>query len=212
MIGISPRQTRILGGLLLAYGTLGVLVIVGALALVAPAIARVERLVDAAVATTNSASRAATAAADAFDGFRQSMERARTSASDAAAVSREAAATSSSLADAMDISIFGAQPLLGLSDDFRATSDQLQGLAVDLDEIGLALVASDDDLVRVESSLRTLAADLSELRGRIGAQSGEPSVALNLLFYAFLAWQALPALASLVVGVVLLRRSDPVAP
>jgi hypothetical protein len=209
---IAPRQTRILGALLIAYGTLGVLVIVGALAIGAPAIARVERLVDAAVATTNSASRAANAAADAFDGFGQSMERARTSASDAAAVSREAAATSSSLADAMDISIFGAQPLLGLSDDFRATSDQLQGLAVDLDEIGLALVASDDDLVRVESSLRLLAADLFELRGRIGAQSAEPSIALNLLFYAFLAWQALPALASLMVGVVLLRRSDPAAP
>jgi hypothetical protein len=153
----------------------------------------------------SSASRVAATAADAFDGFGQSMEQASSSASDAASLSREAAATSADLADAMSISIFGARPLIGLADDFSATSQQLQGLAVDLDGIGAALTGSDDDLARVERRLRSLAADLSELRDRIGTQADQPAISIGLLFYGFLLWQAIPVVASLAAGVMLVR-------
>jgi hypothetical protein len=143
-------------------------------------------------------------AADAFDGFGASMAQARASASDAASLSRDAAATSAGLAEAMSISIFGAQPLIGLADDFTATSQQLQGLAVDLDGIAAAISSSPADLARVEVSLRTLAGDLADLRARI-RQADEPAVPFSLLFFAFLLWQAVPAAASLAAGVSLLR-------
>lgn len=205
MTRFTHRQTRIAGLALVAYGLLGLLVIAGALAIGGPAIGRVEGMIASAVSTMSSASRVATTAADAFDGFGQSMEQARSSASDAASLSREAAATSADLADAMSISIFGTRPLIGLADDFSATSQQLQGLAVDLDAIGLALSTSDDDLARVERRLRSLAADLSELRDQIGAQADDPIVSITLVFYGFLVWQAIPVVASFAAGVMLLR-------
>jgi hypothetical protein len=133
------------------------------------------------------------------------MEQARSSATDAASLSREAAATSADLANAMSISIFGAQPLIGLADDFSAMSGHLQGLAVDLDGISAALTGSDDDLARVGRRLRSLAADLSDLRDRVEARTDEPLIPLSLLFYGFLLWQALLVVASLAVGVILLR-------
>ena len=205
MIRFTERQTRILGLVLVAYGLLGLLVLVGALAFGGPAIGRVDEMVTSAASTMRSASRAATTAADAFDGFGASMEQARASASDAASLSRDAAATSAALADAMSVSIFGARPLIGLADEFTATSQQLQGLAVNLDGIGTAISASDDDLARVELSLRSLAADLAELRMGIRAGADEPPVSFSLLFYAFLLWQAMLVVASLAVGVMLLR-------
>ena len=201
----SARQTRILGVVLVAYGSLGLLVIVGALAFGAPAIGRVDEMLASATSTLQSASRAARQAADAFEGFGASMEQARASASDAASLSRDAAATSASLAEGMSVSIFGARPLSGLADEFTATSEQLQGLAADLDGIGTAISASDDDLARVELSLRSLAADLTELRMGIRAQGHEPPIPLILLFFGFLIWQAIPVAASLAVGVMLLR-------
>jgi hypothetical protein len=190
---------------LVVYGLLGLLVLAGALAVGAPAIGRVEEMATSAASTMQSASRAATTAADAFDGFGASMEQARASASDAASLSRDAAATSAALADAMSVSIFGARPLIGLADEFTATSQQLQRLAVNLDGIGAALTGSDDDLARVELSLRSLAADLAELRMGIRAQADEPPISFSLLFYAFLVWQAMLVVASLAVGVMLLR-------
>lgn len=205
MISFSPRQTRILGFVLVAYGALGVLVIAGALAIGAPAIGRVEGMIASAVSTMSAASRVATTAADSFDGLGASMEQARSSATDAASLSREAAATSADLANAMSISIFGAQPLIGLADDFSAMSGQLQGLAVDLDGIGAALTGSDDDLARVGNRLRSLASNLSDLRDRVEARAEEPLIPFSLLFYGFLLWQALLVMASLAVGVILLR-------
>jgi ABC-type transporter Mla subunit MlaD len=184
---------------------LGLLVIAGALAIGRPAIGQVDEMLASAASTMQSASRAATTAADAFDGFGASMEQARASATDAARLSRDAAATSAALADAMSVSIFGARPLMGLADEFTATSQQLQGMAVNLDGIGTAISASDADLGRVELSLRSLARDLAELRTGIRTPSEEPLVSLNLLFYAFLLWQALLVVPSLAVGVILLR-------
>jgi hypothetical protein len=201
----TQRETRVLGGVLVAYGVLGLLVIAGALAIGRPAIGRVDEMLASAASTMQSASRAATTAADAFDGFGASMEQARASATDAARLSRDAAATSAALADAMSVSIFGARPLMGLADEFTATSQQLQGMAVNLDGIGTAISASDADLGRVELSLRSLARDLAELRTGIRTPSEEPLVSLNLLFYAFLLWQALLVVPSLAVGVILLR-------
>jgi hypothetical protein len=201
----TPRQTRILGGALVAYGLHGLLVIAGALAIGAPAIGRVEGMIASAVSTMSAASRVATTAADSFDGLGSSMEQARSSATDAASLSREAAATSADLANAMSVSIFGAQPLISLADDFSAMSGQLQGLAVDLDGISAALTGSDDDLARVGRRLRSLAADLSDLRDRVEARTDEPLIPLSLLFYGFLLWQALLVVASLAVGVILLR-------
>ena len=205
MIKFTARQTRILGLVLVAYGVLGLLVVAGALAIGAPAIGRIEGMIGSAVSTISAASRVATTAADSFDGLGASMEQARASATDAASLSRAAAATSADLADAMSLSIFGAQPLIGLADDFSATSQQLQGLAVDLDGIGTALTGSDDDLARVGRRLRSLAVDLSDLRDRVEGRADEPLIPLSLLFYGFLLWQAMLVVASLAVGVFLLR-------
>jgi hypothetical protein len=198
--------TSQLGLLLIAYGLLGVVVIVGSVAALAPAADRVDEAISAVAGTTNSASRAARAAANALDRFGETMELAGESAADAADLSRSAATTSDSLADAMSISILGAQPLIDLADNFRVNSIQLEGLARELDEIGEALSTSDVDLALTKATLRNLAANLSRLGGRIGIRSGEPTGALPLLLVLFLTWVAIQVLASFVAGVALLRR------
>jgi hypothetical protein len=199
------HRMRFLGIGLIAYGALGMAIIGLALVLGGPAIARADRLASSATRTLNAATDAADAAADAFVGFDASLVRAQASTADAADLSREASATLNQMAAAMSLSIFGAQPLLPLADDMRTSSDQLSRLGGDLDEVGAALGTNRGDIDLVGRRARVLADELELLNGRLAGQAEAGTFPLTALFYGFLAWQLLPALASAAAGVWLLR-------
>ena len=195
---------RTLGIALLAYGVAGMVLIGLALVIGGPSLGRAERLAGSVNQTLVAATNAAEAAATAFSGFDASLGDAEAATSDAAQLSRDASATLEAMAVTMSLSIFGAQPLLPLADDFQVSADQLGALGGDLDRIGSALVENRDDVAEVGIELQVLADELHQLSGEVSRQLDTGST-LTPLFYGFLVWQLLPALGAVAAGIWLLR-------
>ena len=197
---ISRRTT---GRLLIAYGVVGfALVVVGGIVGLDLA-GRVEGLTGTATATLTAAARATDAAADAFVDVDVSLEEAQASSDAAAALAREASGSLRSLAAAMDLTIFGAQPLSLLADDFEASADQAAELADTLDRVGASLGDTRADVARIGPELTALGAELTAL----GTQPEAASAAtpLRLFVALLLVWLVMQAAGSLVAGVVLAR-------
>jgi hypothetical protein len=188
---------------LAAYGVVGiVLVLVGAFVGIDLA-ARVERLAVSADAALVAASRTTRSAAEAFTNIDASLDEAEASAASAATLSREASATLDSLASAMELSIFGAQPLLPLAADFAASADQAAELADALDGVGGSLGGTRADVADVGVEMDQLAADLEALSDRDDEGATPP---VRLFVGLLLAWLAMPAIGAILASALLWRR------
>lgn len=113
---------RILGWGLIVYGLLGVALIAGGASTGLALASSVERLAVTADGTLRAAARSTGAAADAFVNVDGSLAEAESSASSAGDLAAEASGTLQSLASAMEIAVFGAQPLLPLAAEFDASA------------------------------------------------------------------------------------------
>lgn len=196
---------------LILYGLAGLLLLVGGAAAGVDTASRIERLAADADGTLAAAARATEAAADSFANVDTSLGEAETSAVAAAGLSRDAAGTLRSLALAMELSLFGAQPLLPLSAEFITSAEQAEELSDTLTSVAGSLGNTRTDVVRVGAELETLGERLESLRGSSGATDGSPPP-LRLFIGLLLAWLALPAIAALVAGLALLRRPRPADP
>jgi hypothetical protein len=196
---------RTLGWLLIVYAAIGLMFLIAALAVGLPMIARVERIADSATGSIEAAAASAQAAADALTGFDDSLGQSQASAANAAALSREAARTLDGLSEAMNLSILGTQPLVGLADDFAASADRLQEVGDSLEQIGQALGSSQGDVDRVAMELQGLTLQLSRLAGVTEAELAGANPPLGWLFLGFLAWQSVQVVAAAVAGFIILR-------
>jgi len=187
---------RLLAWLLAAYAVLGTILVLAALLVGGPLVSRLDRVTTSATNTMSAAATAARAAADAFDGFDTSVEQARTSAEDAAGLSRETSTTLDALAAAMGLELFGAQPLLPLADGFGRSADQMRELGDNLDGIGQALAANRSDIGEVGVRMRVLADELEAFEGRMATERIAGGLPLSWLYYGFLLWQLLPIAAA----------------
>ena len=195
-VTLSALVVRRLALGLVAYGAVGILLVAAALVGGWSGIARI----DAAIGSAAQAGTTLEAVADAFAGFDASLEAAARSAQHAAGASRDAAATAARLADAMGLNIFGAQPLLPLSNDFRRQSADLRVIADDLDQLGRTLATDRVEVDRIHDHVSLLAE-------RVAAFGGAPGAgAVAALLVALLLWIGSQAAAALVIGVLLLRR------
>jgi hypothetical protein len=195
---------RTLGWLLLVYAAIGLLLIVAAVAVGLPMVGRVQRVADSANGSIQAAAGSARAASEALAGFDDSLTQAQQSAADAAALSREAAGTLDGLAAAMNVSILGTQPLVGLADDFAASADQLVQLGDSLQQIGQALATSQGDVDQVTLELQGLSDQLTELAGSMQAELAGADPPLTWLFAGFLTWQAVQVVAAGLAGLLIL--------
>jgi hypothetical protein len=202
-------RSRRLAWALITYGVTGVALLIIVVSVALDAAGRVERIAGSADSALDSAAVTADAAAEAVDGTNDSLERGAASASDAATLSRDASASLRSLGAAMELSIFGAQPLLPLADDFETTADQAASLADELDGVGDALTDTQDDIAVVGSRLRDLSTELTALAAAEGATASAPPLRLIVMLLAI--WMGLPAVAALLAGTWVLRRSRAVA-
>ena len=199
---------RRLAWALAAYGVLGLVLLVMAGGLGADVAGRAERLMGGADRTLTAAMGTAEAAAEAFRGTDASLERGAASAAEAATLAHEASGTLADLADAMQVSILGTQPLAGLSDDFSRSAEQADALGTELEGIGTALGESRSDLVAVADRLGQLANELETLQGTEGADTA--AAPFRLLLVLILAWLAIPSIAALAAAAWLLQaRSAP---
>ena len=199
---------RTLGWLLIVYAALGLMLLVAAVAVGMPMVGRVQRIADSANGSIQAAAGSARAASQALAGFDDSLTQAQQSASDAAALSRDAAQTLDGLSAAMNVSILGTQPLVGLADDFAATADQLVGLGDSLEQIGQAMATSQGNVDQVTLELDELTDQLTDLAGATEAELAGADPPLTWLFAGFLAWQGVQVVAAGLAGLLILRNAS----
>ena len=195
---------------LIVYGVLGLLLAIGGAVVGLDAAGRVERLTITAGGTLDAAGRSTRAAAQSFTSIDSSLSEAGASADAAAVLAREAGATLDSLALAMQLSVFGAQPLVSLADEFATSADQAVDLADQLDSVGGSLGETRTDVAVIGVELETLSRELETLQGSGAADGGAPP--LRLMIALLLAWLAIPAAGAIAFGLSLLRGTRPLPP
>jgi hypothetical protein len=178
---------------LIAYGAGGVLL----LAALAASLLPMAATIDALARSSDDVHSTLVTTQNAFDSFGTSLVAARRSAERAAAAARSSATAAKQLADGMAISIFGAQPLIGLSAGFQRQSTDLQSLADELDRLAASLGTNETDV-------RAIRVEIASLSSRAALISGGSALLLPALFF-LVAWLAVPAVVALWLGVALLR-------
>jgi hypothetical protein len=186
---------------LVAYGLLGLALSIVGFTFGLDAAGQLERLAATTDTTLEAAARSTAAAADSFDSIDTSLVSAEGSIGQAATLSADAGATLDALSAAMNLSIFGAQPLQPLSDEFADAADQAEALAATLERSSgsVSKVRADADAIGVE--LQALAGELEALRDSVPSNP----VPIRGLVALLLAYLTLPALAALVAGSLMLR-------
>jgi hypothetical protein len=195
---------------LIVYGVMGLLLVVGGAVIGLDAAARLERLTLTAGGTLDAAARSTRAAAESFTSIDSSLSEAGASADAAAVLAREAGATLDSLAVAMQLSVFGAQPLISLADEFATSADQAVDLADQLDSVGGSLGETRTDVSVIGVELEILSHELEALQSSGTGDGGSPP--LRLVIGLLLAWLAMPAVGAIVFGLALLRGLRTVGP
>ena len=149
-------RRRLLAWVLILYGVLGLVLVVGGAAIGLDVAARVERLTATADGTLAAAARSIDVAAEAFTNVDASLSESQESADAAAELARDASGTMASLAQAMELSVFGAQPLLPLAAEFDASAEQATALAETLDGEAGSLSDTRADVASIGTELAGL--------------------------------------------------------
>lgn len=199
-----PQRRRTLAAALFVYGAVGVALVVVGIVVGMGLAARIERLAVSADDALAAAARTTRATADAFTSVDDNLDQAGASTRTAAALARDAAGTLSSLAIAMEISIFGAQPLVGLAADFNDSAEQATELADALDGVGASLVDTRTDVAVIGVEMERLADDLERVREQGGGDGAPP---IRAFIGLLLAWLAMPAIGAVLVGFLIWPRS-----
>ena len=186
---------------LVAYGLLGLALSIVGFTYGLDAAGQIERMAEATGTTLEAAARSTSAAADSFDSIHGSLIDAGESISQAAALSADAGATLDELSAAMNLSIFGAQPLAPLADEFADAAAQAGELASTLTTSASSVSDVRTDAAAVGAELDGLATELEALRDSVP----DTSVPVRGLVALLLAYLTLPAVAALVAGLLLLR-------
>lgn len=194
---------RLLGWGLVLYGLLGLGIVLGGAVVGLDVAARVERLASAADGTLDAAARSTEAAADAFTNVDASLAESQVSAEGAADLALEASGTLDSLSRAMQLSVFGAQPLLPLASEFAASSDQAASLAETLDSVAASLDETRGDVSGIGVELDRLASQLAVLQESTGSGGSAPPIRPFVIL--LLAWLLVPAVGGVIGGLAVLR-------
>lgn len=190
---------RRLGLALLAYGVAGIVLLAAFGAIANEAIGRLA-LADPAGGSLADASLALGDAATAFTGFGTSLTDAERAVNQASTSARDGSVTASRLADGMTLSIFGAQPFLSLSQDFRREAADLDTMATSLQTLARSIHANQNDVGRIQNDLVIMKTRLDSAR-----TTGLSADVLRPLLVLLVLWLALPALAAIAAGMWLVR-------
>ena len=152
-----------------------------------------------------------------LDGMSEGVGGMDTSLADAKAATDRASGLTTGLAtnmfglrDAMSLSIFGAQPLLGLAAGFDNSGQQLTALGTELATIGASLETNRTDVATTSANLADLATSVGQLTTMVSDSPGvEISTAsldaIRIAVFAICGWLAVLALGCVVAGAYLVR-------
>lgn len=200
----SPTRRRI-GAALTAYGAIGIVLLGTAAILVAGLLdggrgplgleAERRQLIELLDATGRALRDAETATRDADD----SLAATAVAAASGARFSADLGTTLRGLAASLRISILGNQPFAGAADDFDRVAGQASGVAADLDAAAASLRLGAEDMHVLADDLADMRAEV--LRVRDGMKDLLQLDQWRFAAAAILAWLAVPAALSLVVGI-----------
>ncbi len=197
----AGRYARPFGLALVAWGLLGLVLIWLVAATAEPALSSADALGERETAVELRTALDTTVAS--LSGVGTSVLEGRRAAEDASTAVREIATTTDQLAEAMSLSIFGAQPFLSIAQGFERQTTSLEQLARDLDALTTALRRNETDVAALEAS----ALVLRDRVDRIVPASSVPASTLRPLLYALLGWLALAAVGAIGTGVWLVRSA-----
>lgn len=215
----SRARLRVLGAALAIYGTVGIVLFVVVAINVARPLERARELAESVdqerTALVDSLGQAETTIrgmSTSVTNVGASLNEAKTAIDQAAGISHDAASSMYGLRDAMNISIFGNQPLVGLAGNFDTTGQNLDALGNQVTAIGTALGANQADVGTTSQNLTDLADSVHGLMVSVrdGPALGirpETLDAIRLTLYAVVAWMALFAVGCLAGGLYLLNAS-----
>ena len=214
--GIFPwprRRIRLAALLLVAYGTAGLAIAAVSVVLLAEPAGQVGSALTRQADAGHWLDLADEALADAqasSSGAAASLEAARSSSESAAALFLELEDAMNELRQASSFSIFGIEPLAGIGMQAGEVADRSGALADDIAILGATLAAESGNLERLAGDAGRIRADLAGLRELLDEDaSGRLTAAMRTaIILALLAalWLLLPAVASLLVGLYLLRE------
>ena len=217
---------RLLGSLLVAYGLMGLGILVGGAMLINGPLDQLSQTTGSLeeqrtllVRSLRSTSQTFGDAADGMTGFDESLVQARQSTARAAVLARDVSGTMSELARAMSISIFGTQPLISLAASFERAGQQLNTLGDDIEAMGTALERNAADGRVTRRNLEGLQDEVEDLAVSV-EETELPKVptdaisAVRIALLLLVGWLSMLALGSLALGLFLWLppRRPPLAP
>lgn len=207
---IADISSRAVGRLLVVYGIGGILVFVLSLALIVRPLAS---LADVAGQRAQ-AVQWLDMAGQTLDQARQGAADAGTSVTSAAAAAQNAAALSDQLAASMtalgkasNLTILGSQPLAGLASQFADVATRAQNLSGSMTTLAGSLSQNTTDFNALTTNLSTMQAQVRDLQSALARPSVLDTMGPWLAPLAVLicVWITLPAVASLFLGIRLIR-------
>lgn len=218
MIEMVQRRRRAIGAGLTAYGLAGLLagiLVLGATLAVGPSLVpvveSVDRQRDAIVTSLERGASALDQGATVADDAAGGVTRAAAVASQSADVSRRIAATMARLASTFgSFEILGNRPFAPLAADATQIAAQLRGIATDLDALGISLGRIGRGIAPLTAEVRAISTQLGTLGTELAALELPAAAAEVLRWFVvgiavLVAWLLVPAVASLVAGILLLR-------
>ena len=213
------RRQRLLGAGLVGYGVIGI----GLFAVMAFSIGgplerahelstAVETQREALIESLDQAELTILQMGGSVERMDDSLSEAKAATDRASLIAQGVQASMFQLRDAMTLTIFGAQPLIGLASGFDQTGQQLGLLAQDLTSVGSTLDVNRADVIVTASNMTLLAESVSELAQSVrDGPRLELSLAtlegVRLSVYAIAAWMALFAVGCVVGGLYLIGLS-----
>lgn len=142
-----------------------------------------------------------------------SLASAAASARSAASLSDDLSGTMASLRDtSTSLTFLGSRPLEAMTADFDRLAGRTRDLASSMTALAGSLDGNTADFATVAADAATLRLQVTELRDLVagdGTESLDGSLGrLVVLVLVLLLWLALPAVASLVAGTLMLREAD----
>lgn len=200
---------------LVAYGVVGILLAVGSLVLVVRTLPLLESIdrqrtemagwLDVTARGLGDVERGASNAGG-------SLDSAAASARSAAALSDDLSTTMASMRDASGLEILGTHPFATMTDDFDRVAGRAHALASSMTTLAGSLDSNRGDFAAVAADASALRVQVSALRDVVAGDGSTgldgPLGRLVAVLVALILWLTLPAVASLVGGVLWLRELD----
>jgi hypothetical protein len=218
VVARSRRHSALAVGLI-AYGLVGLVILVVVASGILRGLGRVEALSVSFEQQRRDLTQALTTASTTIrstgttvSGIDQSLSQAQLAVTNAATLSADVSLTMGQLAASLNVDIFGSQPFVGVAGGFTQASDELLTLSNQLSLTSNALATNAADARIIGRDLLLLESSVEAVRDGLKAEpdtavTGTDIGSLRMVLGALLAWLAVQAIAAVFLGLWLLRRS-----